>query len=182
MTEVLKRFSQHFHLQPQAEMPVGVDASELAEWSERACGLACLRTLLAFHGHPVPTQWDLVVDARAIGAYVPRGIVHARLVDLARRHGLDGVATSMPDVRDVLRTADEGLPVIVSVAPQLPDDGRRGGHLVVVGGTARGGQVRIADPSRWGATHRLVGVDRFSSYTGRAVVLWPGSDHRARLP
>lgn len=169
----LVRFPQHLHLQPETEVPLGVGDAELEEWGDRVCGLACLRTVLTFHGLTVPPLWDLVEAARELEAYVPQGIVHARLVDVARRHGLDGSAVALPTIDDVVRVADAGFPVVVSVAPTLPDDGSRGGHLITVGGSAPDGQVQIADPGRWGATHDRVPADRFSSYTGRAIVLWP---------
>ncbi|WP_229054692.1 C39 family peptidase [Aeromicrobium sp. Leaf350] len=173
MTSGLVRFPQHFHLQPEAELPLGIGAAELEEWGERVCGLACLRTVLAFHGLPVPRTWDLVTVARELDAYVPAGIVHARLVEVASRFGLGGAAVALPEIGDVVQIADAGLPTIVSVSPALPDDGSRGGHLIVVGGSEGDGSVRIADPGRWGATHDRVPLDRFASYTGRAILLWP---------
>ncbi|GAA1747884.1 C39 family peptidase [Aeromicrobium alkaliterrae] len=177
----LVRFPQHLHLQPEAEVPLGVDAAELEEWGDRVCGLACLRTVLTFHDLPVPRLWDLVEAARELEAYVPQGIVHARLVDVARRHGLDGAAVELPGIDDVVRVGDAGFPVIVSVGPTLPDDGSRGGHLITVGGSTPDGQVAIADPGRWGASRDRVPADRFSSYTGRAIVPWPpAQSDRAR--
>lgn len=167
------RYPQHFHLQPDSELPAGVTVEELAEWSERSCGLACLRMVLGFHNFEVPPQWELVQHSKQIGAYGQRGISHAKVVELAELYGLTGIALPLPDIEAAARIGDAGFPTIVSVSHKLPSDGSRGGHLIVIKGFTADGMVAFADPSRWGADHDAFPAARFGSFSGRAMLLWP---------
>jgi hypothetical protein len=74
-------------------------------------------------------------------------------------------------VEDLLARLDDA-PVIVSVTEQLPDDGRSGGHLVILRGYGDSPDptIYIRDPSAWGQTHDQVPLSRLSpSYAGRAI-------------
>lgn len=176
-----RRFSQHFELLDEAEEPGAPQGAERDAWSDRCCGLASLRTVLDAHGLVVPTQTALLRRSVDVGAIGEAGMIHHKLVELAADHGLDGRAVPAPDVAVLARIADEGYPSIVSVSHQLPDDGRRGGHLVVLTGTdtAAANGVRFVDPSRWGRTHDRVPRTRLeASYSGRAVLLWPADGGR----
>lgn len=78
-------------------------------------------------------------------------------------------------VQDLLARL-EHAPLIVSVTEQLPDDGRSGGHLVILHGYEEGPDptIFIRDPSAWGQTHDRVPLSRLSpSYTGRAIIFAP---------
>jgi len=167
------RFGQHFD--PLAWQADGFDsAAHSQHWSERSCGLACVRMCLAHAGLPAPPMSMLLREALAIDGYTPRGWSHAKLATLATGLGLPGmaIAADAARLREALR---RGSPPIVSVASQLPQDGRRGGHLIVLAGLddSDPGQplVGIRDPSRWGEQHRWVPWSRLlASYSGRAVV------------
>jgi hypothetical protein len=67
--------------------------------------------------------------------------------------------------------------VIVSVTERFPDDGRKGGHLVVARGhDGHGGNqdILIRDPSAWGQEHDRVPLTRLSaSYSGRCITFAP---------
>lgn len=146
-------------------------------WGHRSCGLACLRAVLMAHGLPAPAGHELLVRALAHEAYSPRGWIHQRLADLAGDYGLVGIATQHRDPGPLRELARQGQPSIVSTTHLLPQDGRRGGHLVVFVGEVEddaGLQARFMCPSRWGRTTNTVSPERFwASWTGRSVVLRP---------
>lgn len=146
-------------------------------WGHRSCGLACVRAALLFHELSAPPLAELLVRALDLGIYTPRGWLHQGLVDLAAEHGLQGSAAHYDEPDDLRALALLGFPSIVSSTHKLPQDGRRGGHLVVFAGESGEGQERKAYfmcPSRWGRAVRSVPSKRFwSSWTGRAVVLRP---------
>jgi hypothetical protein len=59
---------------------------------------------------------------------------------------------------------------------QFPDDGRSGGHLVILRGFEDGPDptIFIRDPSAWGQRHDRVPLSRLSpSYTGRVITFAP---------
>jgi hypothetical protein len=69
-------------------------------------------------------------------------------------------------------------PVIISVTEKFPEDGRKGGHLVVARGTSRSApgspDILIRDPSAWGEDHDRVRLARLAaSYTGRCITFAP---------
>lgn len=151
-------------------------SSDAALWSNRSCGIACVRMILAHYGSPVPTMAALLREGLGLGAYSSRGWVHAGLANLLRRHRVDASAQRIDrEVEALMVFLREGRPVIASVTERLPMDGRRGGHLVVVtGGVLPGegaGTVYFNDPSAWGQRNPSVPSERFlSSFTGRIVV------------
>jgi hypothetical protein len=68
--------------------------------------------------------------------------------------------------------------VIISVTEKFPDDGRKGGHLVVARGyhdTHSGDpDILFRDPSGWGQTCDRVPLSRLAaSYTGRCITFAP---------
>lgn len=155
-------------------------------WSDRACGIACLRMILAYYDLPVPDPAEMLRRGREIGAYCDRGWVHRGLVELGRHYGLSGEAEPA-DLSLLARAVACGMPSIVSVTHKLPTDGRKGGHLVVFAGVSVDGApdrppvVHFRDPSRWGRQNDRVQATRFlSSFSGRAVLLWPREDERER--
>ncbi|WP_222598352.1 C39 family peptidase [Lentzea tibetensis] len=155
------------------EWPAGaVLAGEGAQhWSDRACGLACLRMVFDHFGLPVPSQWELLVEALELDAYTPRGWKHQGLADLAVRRGLVAVPLAIGGVDELHALLRGGGPVIVSVTHELPVDGRRGGHLVVVAGVRiPEHEVVFRDPSRWGGENSVVPAERFvQSFSGRGI-------------
>jgi hypothetical protein len=153
----------------------GQTLGDRAEWSERACGMAALRMiLLAYLGDAPPLTELLKLGVRE-GAHCDRGWIHAGIARLAAGFGIPASAEAVaaPDLPPRLATA----PVIVSVTSQLPDDGRRGGHLIVAhgyDGDATDPHIFIRDPSSWGQDHDRVLLSRLSaSYTGRCITFAP---------
>ena len=70
------------------------DLETYAAWSQRWCGMACLRMVLLGRDGVAPTLWELAVEAAAHGAYsdaegAPGGLIYAPFVAyLPRAHGL----------------------------------------------------------------------------------------------
>jgi hypothetical protein len=175
------------HYDPSAWRRDGfLSKAESVAWGGRSCGIACVRMLLLACFGTAPPMAVLLHDALGIGAYCDAGWIHSGLVELGRRHGLDGVAAPM-DRHELTAALDDGLAPIVSVTAQLPVDGRRGGHLVVLHGRAGVGPeadlLLFRDPSRWGESHGEVSSDRLmASYSGRAILLWPAGRSPAGGP
>lgn len=154
------------------------------EWSDRACGMACLRMILLAYGRPAPTVTELLKIAVKHEVMTPRGAAHAGLAELAASYGVPGRAEPVA-AEDLPERLADG-PLIISVTGQFPQDGRRGGHLIVargyeegpdVGtdiGDGTGPTVLFRDPSRWGQTHDRVPLTRLAaSYSGRAITFPP---------
>jgi hypothetical protein len=141
-----------------------------AEWSDRACGMACLGMILLAYGHTPPTVTELVLIGVERDALTDRGWLHAGIADMATDFGVPGRAEPVP--ADELTTRLKDGPLIISISEQFPIDGRKGGHLVIARGFEDGEdpQILIRDPSAWGQTHDRVPLSRLAaSYTGRAI-------------
>lgn len=172
----LRRYSQHFHILDEVADIDGITTAERGAWSDRCCGLACLRTILHHHGLGVPTQAELLEQAIRDSAFSEAGIIHHKLVDIATQFGLSGRALPVRDLERLFEMGAEGYPSVVSVTRKFPNDGRRGGHLVIADRPSdqEATEVNFVDPSRWGRTHDRVPLERFrASYSGRAIVFWP---------
>ncbi|MFJ6695755.1 C39 family peptidase [Streptomyces sp. NPDC091272] len=144
------------------------------EWSNRACGLASLRMILIAYGRTAPTVTELLKLAVKHEVLTPRGALHAGVATLATDLGIPATAEPVP-VEDLLARLNEA-PLIVSATEQFPDDGRRGGHLVVLRGYEAGPDpvIHFRDPSAWGQTHDCIPLSRLApSYTGRAITFAP---------
>lgn len=168
----LRRFEQHFSTHESSEM----SATEREHWGNRACGLACMRTVLDYYDLPVPPQVDMLKRGLELGAYSERGWIHAGLLTLARELGLDGVTGRVSDIEQLSNLAAAGIATIVSSTLHFPTDGQRGGHLVAFAGCSGqpdDRQAHFADPSRWGENNSTVPASRFwASCTGRIIALW----------
>lgn len=149
-----------------------------AEWSDRACGMAALRMILLTYLGDAPPLTELVRHGVADGALTDRGWLHAGIARMAGEYGIPARAEAVPAQELPGRIA--AAPVIVSVADQLPEDGRKGGHLIVAHGCGGGSQdpdIFIRDPSCWGQQHSRVPLRRLTaSYTGRAITFAPVSE------
>lgn len=144
------------------------------EWSDRACGMAALRMILLAYTGASPSVTELLKLGEKRGARVERGWVHAAIANLAREFGVVGEAQPVPVEKLGQHLAD--APMIISVSEQFPQDGRRGGHLVVAHGyeTEAVPTVHFRDPSLWGQTHDRLPLSRVAaSYSGRAITFEP---------
>ncbi|MFF4528221.1 C39 family peptidase [Streptomyces sp. NPDC001407] len=144
------------------------------EWSNRACGLASLRAILLAYGRAAPTVTELLKLAVKQDVLTPRGALHAGIASLASDLGVQSRAEPVP-VEELLARLDDA-PLIVSVTEQFPNDGRSGGHLVILRGYESGADptIHFRDPSAWGQENDQVPLSRLShSYTGRAITFAP---------
>ncbi|MFE9570380.1 C39 family peptidase [Streptomyces sp. NPDC006692] len=144
------------------------------EWSNRACGLASLRMILLAYGREAPTVTELLKLAVKHEVLTPRGALHAGVATMASDLGVPSHAEPV-STGELLDRLDDA-PLILSVAEQFPDDGRKGGHLVIARGYEGGPdpEILIRDPSSWGQAHDRVPLSRLSSsYAGRAITFAP---------
>ncbi|MFD9426916.1 MULTISPECIES: C39 family peptidase [unclassified Streptomyces] len=144
------------------------------EWSNRACGLASLRMILLAYGSEAPSVTELLKLAVKQEVLTPHGALHAGVANLATELGVPSRAE--PVTAECLVARLEVAPLIMSVTEQFPDDGRKGGHLVIARGYEAGPDpdVLIRDPSAWGQTHDRVPLSRLTaSYSGRAITFAP---------
>jgi hypothetical protein len=150
-----------------------------AEWSERACGMAALRMIMLAYLGTAPPLTELLKLGVEAGALTGRGWLHAGIADLASGYGIPAAAEAVAAPNLPVRLA--AAPVIVSVTRQFPDDGRKGGHLVVARGYDGGGDdpdILFRDPSSWGQEHDRVPLSRLSaSYSGRCITFAPMTTH-----
>ncbi|MBO1418645.1 hypothetical protein J0670_29095 [Streptomyces sp. FH025] len=152
----------------------GAALGERAEWSDRACGMAALRMILLAYGQQPPSLTELVHLGVAKDALTERGWLHAGIASLAEVYGVPGQAEAVP--ADELIARLKQAPLIISVTEKFPEDGRKGGHLVVAHGFEAGDDPAILfrDPSGWGQQNDRVPLSRLtSSYTGRAITFPP---------
>jgi hypothetical protein len=154
----------------------GAVIGDRAEWSDRACGMAALRMILLAYLGDAPPLTELVKTGVREGALTGRGWLHAGIARLAASFGIPAAAEAV--TADELPSRLAAAPLIISVTEQFPEDGRKGGHLVVARGTARTARgspdVLIRDPSAWGQDHDRVPLTRLSaSYTGRCITFAP---------
>jgi ABC-type bacteriocin/lantibiotic exporter with double-glycine peptidase domain len=144
-----------------------------AYWSNRTCGLACLVSIASFHEKPIPTIFELLQEGVRLGYYTNRGWIHADLATIGETYGFKGKALQAPTIDDLRSCLEStGSPLIASVIWQFPEDGRRGGHLVVVTAVDNGPRARICyrDPSGWGIHESRISAARFSaSFAGRII-------------
>jgi len=152
----------------------GWSLGDRMEWSNRACGLAALRMILLAYGRDAPTVTELVQLGVKQGALTDRGWIHSGIAGMAAGFGVVGRAEPV-EVADLTSRLDDG-PLIISVTEQFPQDGRKGGHLVIARGyeNAPDPVIVFRDPSAWGQTHDRVALSRLAaSYTGRAITFTP---------
>ncbi|MER5973331.1 cysteine peptidase family C39 domain-containing protein [Streptomyces sp. NPDC002055] len=151
------------------------------EWSNRACGMAALRMILLAYGREAPSVTELLKLGVKGQALTDRGWLHRGIADLAA--GFEVPARAEPVAAGDLTGALAHAPLIISITEQFPDDGRKGGHLVIARGCTAGADpdILIRDPSAWGQTHDRVPLSRLAaSYTGRAITFAPLTAGRTR--
>ncbi len=133
------------------------DAAEYARWAGHLCGCACLQMALGALGRAVPPIHAVRRGVQAEGGYVEapdgeiRGLIYAGAVAwlagqaIAARIVLDFEAAALPGM------IADGAMLVASVHPSIrhpaEDPPGRGGHLVLVFGTAPDGALRFHNPS-----------------------------------
>lgn len=167
------RFAQHFK---KGEWPENALVEEKGAdyWGESICGLACLRMIMGHYRIPVVSAYDLLIEGIQLNAYCEKGWIHQGLANIAEKFGLNANPVVIKDGDELEMLIKNSGPVIVSVTGQLPEDGRKGGHLIVACGRYEENgvyMISFRDPSRWGKTHSNVAEKRMlASFTGRGIV------------
>ena len=131
-------------------------------------------SIASFHGKPIPTIFELLQEGVRLGHYVDRGWIHAGLAAIGGQYGFQGKALPAITIADLQSCLEfTGSPLIASVTRQFPEDGRRGGHLVVVTAVDNGPTPRICcrDPAAGGMRENRIPAARFfASFAGRIIV------------
>lgn len=174
-TDSLVRRCQHPDEYTDDEVHWAFPGQDRTELGDTLCGIACVHMITQFVRGIAPDYLGLVragIDSGALGEH---GWIHSGLGEILTALGVPARPTGSHSRDQLVDACERGLPSIVSCSITFPEDGSRGGHLVVLLGerqSASGARTVFADPSRWGATHRSVESQRFwSSWSGRAVVL-----------
>ena len=121
-----------------------LEREEYHIWSRHACGMACLKMLLAFHRGVEYPLLQLLRECREYGGYVEQdgaiiGLYYAPFVDYIRqRFALLGSVQTSLDYRQICDAISRGALLLVSVNKEIrkPDSvpEKKGGHLVLVVG------------------------------------------------
>ncbi len=166
---------------------------EYAYWTDRACGIACVKMVVEAFGGPKRPLMEWIQAGLAINGYLvqttpegaqeERGWIHRSLAQLIEQAGYQAQAQAAT-LQDIVAQIRLGNLVIASVSYEIGTPKpvtRKGGHLVVVlGAVLEDNQlthVIINNPS--GRTQILqqaaeIPIDRFSAgYTGRIIVCKP---------
>ena len=170
----MPRFGQHFEKGEWPEDDALVEGKDADYWGESVCGLACLRMIMGHYQIAVASAYDLLKEGIQLNAYCDKGWIHQGLANIAAKSGLNAKPVVIQDGEELEMLLTKFGPVIVSVTGQLPEDGRKGGHLIVVCGRYKeDGEFMISfrDPSKWGKSNSIVSENRFmASFTGRGIV------------
>jgi hypothetical protein len=155
----------------------GAGLGDIDEWSNRACGMGALWMILLARQLPAPALTEMLKLGAGSGGLTERGWLHSALAALAADLGLPGQAQAIAP--DGLPARLKDGPLIASVTSRFPDDGRHGGHLVVLRGCELGRAdplILFRDPSQWGQEHDRVPLSRLAqSSTGRCITFTPAA-------
>jgi hypothetical protein len=161
------------------------DVEEYALWAGNACGMACLKMILAARtGEALPTV-RLALQCKDYGGYVVqpeggiKGLIYAPFVQFVKeRFSLDAkvvTGISAKDIPDILHQAEFFIASVHhSIRWPETEPPSRGGHLVLVT-SATHETIRFHNPSghvdtaRENAELPLADFDRFFAGRGIAV-------------
>jgi uncharacterized protein YvpB len=141
-------------------------------WMLRACGAACLKMVVEFHGTTVPDMITLCNEAKDHGGYdMTNGWIHDYLVTKAQECGLHAERKEgLPDTSEIIASLEAGSPVIVSVEKRVLEQTRF--HMVVVVGYDKGNFIYHEPEStdREKGQYRTCTAETFMSYwRGKAI-------------
>lgn len=166
------------------------DAAEYAYWSQRLCGIACLKMTLDFYGvAPGKTIAELTEECVNLGGYerkTDQGWFFKSLLLQARNYGFNGFVTSRFGVYSICKLILNKRFFIASVNPLLVrfdtliTDSKPGGHLaLVIGFRMKGKNLAgffLHNPSgKTEKTRKLafVPIEIFKkAYAKRGIALW----------
>ncbi|MGV3345190.1 hypothetical protein ACGVWS_05380 [Enterobacteriaceae bacterium LUAb1] len=143
-------------------------------WSDRACGLACASSAIEFLTGRVIHQMTLFNECVRIGGYSAHGWKHNELAQVISKYGVNAVAKKI-ELDECCNIISQGGIIIASVSHQLPDNGLKGGHLILLHDQELIDHVTIfsfMDPSAWGRINNKASLERISkSFSNKGIVL-----------
>ncbi|MEI8631954.1 hypothetical protein P4S72_07375 [Vibrio sp. PP-XX7] len=162
--------SQHWHKSCDEIDLKRFEDSYVEYWSHRSCGIACVLSILKSKG----IQENLI-DLFKYGierkAYCDRGWIHSGLADLIESYGLNAQAKAL-STENIIKGVNHGKVYIISVTHQLLQDGKKGGHLILLNGV-KGSTAFFMDHFYMGESHNEIDIERlFCSYSGRCIEVY----------
>lgn len=148
-------------------------------WSDRSCGIACLKMILSYYGLHAPSLYKLLLDGLRLEAYSNAGWIHKGLADISRCYGLFGIALPINDIDHIQILLKEFGPLIASVTLGFPITGKKGGHLVIITSIECRNNlqfVKFVDPSSWGEFNNEIDFHRFSASFSKRVICFSRSE------
>jgi len=146
----------------------------LSFWSVRSCGLACASSAITYFTGIEVSQITLFNQCVRNGGYSALGWKHVELANLISSYGIKAKASPLP-IPTLLKLLSEGYLIIASVTHKFPEEGSRGGHLILVYDVYQSDNqrfIRYMDPSAWGKNNTTVSFDRFcKSFTMNGIIL-----------
>ncbi len=122
------------HFQPERWKEEGfASPGDSAAWSNRSCGIACVRMIISYYNGTAPTMPQLLSQGLAMNAYCDKGWIHSGLARLLRDHGVSAQALCI-SIDQAVSDIRLHRPLVASVTGKLPCDGRKGGHLITLRG------------------------------------------------
>lgn len=175
---------------PAWQLTGAPDVASYEQWARVWCGMACLKSVLAYVGSPHASKslYELAQLSVSYGGYVPQadgrmgGLFYRQFVDMLIAEFNLGARVAAPiDLAEVCSEVQSGAAVICSVHNSIRDmtvPPSRGGHLVLVtdaesvDGTT---QLTFHNPSgspRGGQSDVVLDVASFEPYFAmRGVVI-----------
>jgi hypothetical protein len=155
-----------------------------AYWQKRACGMACVKMALDFLKKDAPSLDDLIWQGVRIDGYGPSGWLHGALVSIFDMHGIraerkefkaDGDGLSETGISEIVRSLEEGMPVIVSAVKKFEETDKF--HMVLlIGFEKENGAItgfRYHDPDAEAAeegANLFVPFDQFKKHWRRLAI------------
>lgn len=164
-----KYISQHLVKNMSDEELSKLGDDEIEFWTHRTCGIACVSMILNSSLREAPSFYELLKKAIYNDGYTSKGWKHASLASLLKEHGIRHAVSKGMDRYDIEKGLKKGFVYVVSVTHMFPENGKTGGHLVLLY-YMDDSTVYFNDPSTWGEEHHRLEKKRFfSSYSNRCI-------------
>lgn len=130
----------------------GLSQGDAAYWSLRACGVACVKMLLAGADNHMgksdstsKSMWELIGEGLHEKAYCDRGWIHAGLLKLLSKYGISGECHRQTSITKMAEIIQRGNVCIASVSVGLSGGEKdekgnvvgKGGHLILFHGVKK---------------------------------------------
>ena len=157
---------------------------EYSHWAWRACGIACVSSILKTHSKPSVSLFSLTKEALNNNGYLftgrsgatDIGWKHQALVDLLTKRGFKAQLSGVLSSEGILNKIARGAIFIASVQSRLFKTGR---HMVLVTSftwNGKNSRLRVTDPFLLDGNggNKEVALSEFKRYyIGRGIIVWP---------